>query len=165
MMNSSIYKWNDIIQTSLNWNDNSTSKGGIVVKMFDSNDSVQENLKLINYDGKILEWQIADKDFKWANLKSLDLSQIITDTLSVLREKNKMKFIRAIVQKNKNCTAASNYIKIDSLSTVKGSIKADLPYHSMFLCYPNPVTNDILYIRLSNDIIGNCSVDLMTLLG
>lgn len=163
-MNSNVYKVNDIIKTALIWNDNSLSKGGEITDETSSRKNVRRKLKLIHYDGTILEWQQADSTFNWRKIKNFDND--LKDTLSVNREANKNKYIRAIVKKGNESPVASAYIKIgiDDIDKIDNVSTDHSGQDNLFKIYPNPVT-DKLCIHVNNDTTSNCELELLTITG
>ena len=165
MMNWGVYKWNDLLKTTLHWNDNSQSKGGFVVKEDTEADPVKEKLKLVQYDGNILQWQQADKSFVWKDMQ-MKVSDA-TDTISICRESNKVKYVRALVQKKNNSPVASGYITIDSIQTVKINNTITFAPRSDandIFCYPNPVLSS-LFIHFATDTVGYSKVEIASELG
>jgi len=163
LMNSNLYKWNDVIKTNINWHDNSLSKGGEVIEKNALTKLTQRKLKLINYDGTILGWQQANSSFDWKKIQVGD--SIVNDTISVNGEPGRTKYIRAIVQKEGSSAVASKYIKIELKGNDSEEIAINNPLQSAVRCFPNPVTSDILNIQLVKDSIGKCNVGILSILG
>jgi hypothetical protein len=159
------FRYNYVLNTSLIWHDNSYSKGGKIVPVSQTADSSKVKLKLIQYDGSVLQWQQSDQTFQWKNLPKALTPDISFDTISVGKEKNKIKYIRAIVQKENESSVASEYFRVDSLhirsiTTSITEINADW----MFTCYPIPTHNTIT-IRSNTAIIEPWTLELLTLQG
>jgi hypothetical protein len=163
-LNPSIYKSDDVIKTTLTWNDNSQSKGGEIVFISNSDDSMQSVLKIVNYEGKLKYWQIADKSFNWQNLNNIN-SQGVSDTISIVKEKNKVKYIRAIVQKEGYSAVASKYVKIEKFDNKTEVITTNNPIESLVHCFPNPITSGVLNIQSLKDSIGEFNIDIFSFLG
>jgi len=166
MMNYSIFKWNGIIKTTLDWHDNSLSKGGNIEIVKDNiiKDTTFVNLKLLNYNGKIIKWQSANSNFIWSDIISPINNGTFNDTISCHREKNKIQLIRTIVQKDGDEPVASDYIKIDSLRTIVSNIDENKLKNQPFNCYPNPA-KDILYIHSNTDSLYKPLIELFSIEG
>lgn len=152
------YEYNDLIKTRFKWNDNSNSKGGELINEADSTKYVR--LKLLKYEGNIIEWQQANNNFEWKKL-NVDLK----DTLSIIRDKDKIKYIRAIVKKDDFNPVASKYLKVNSIEQNNTRVITSVIDDSKFFsCYPNPAKNKI-YIHLNNDSSKNFKIELFTISG
>ena len=157
------YKF-ELLQTSLNWKDNSISKGGNVTIENEDEKSGLLNLRLVNYDGKILTWQFANKSFNWKNIINGDAKNDTTEKISVTKEKNSIKYIRALVQKGNDIPVPSTYITIDSIqSPNKESEVYSLNEHP-YSCYPTVFKSDF-FISFNNDSIGDHKIELFSLDG
>ncbi|MDD2797091.1 MAG: T9SS type A sorting domain-containing protein [Bacteroidales bacterium] len=161
-MNTKFNLYNNLT-TTLIWNDNTSSQGGVAKITRRMSDSTTMVIKLNNYKGKIINWQIADKTFYWKNIKTTDNQH--NDSLITQKEAGKIKYIRAIVQDSMSNPSASTYVKIDSVMTNKdNNLLTEVLNKKLFTCYPVP-TFGTLNIKCNVDNISNAILEIQTITG
>jgi len=151
-----------LMQATLNWKDNCSADGGEIVKESKAVDSTSINLKLINYIGKIKAWQSATESFNWTNLIASDSIDGIADSLYVTKERNKVKYIRALVQKENDIPVPSKFVEIDSIQSLNHSLSETLVTlleNKIYYCYPT-VFKDVITINFNNDTISDHTIEL-----
>lgn len=156
------FKSNDIIKTKLEWTDNSKSIGGEVVSLSISNISNDWNLKLVNFEGSILEWQQADINLKWEKIQRI--GSIANDTLNIKVKENQMINVRAIVKKNDFSPVPSKFIKVYGDKYINSVITYNNQNKNQFCIYPNP-TKDFVNIQILNNSIKDINIRIFSLIG
>jgi hypothetical protein len=158
MMNYDIYKRDDVIKTTLDWHDNLSDKGGYVADITNSPTIKKRRLKLAEYEGDVVRWQISKSDFNWQTLFSGE--KTLTDTISVSQDDNSSLFVRALVKKESHRPVASEYVKIASKKEEQAIVTVpDTPTNGAFRIYPNPA-KEIIYVQAKVDSLSLSTIEL-----